>query len=641
MLQAFREQSGKWFIKVLFGAIIASFMVWGIGDIIRSVGQNQPIAKVGSHSIAYDQYASALQQEISRIQQMIKGRVTPAQLKEIGLYQQVLDQLINQAVLEQELERSKLSASDSLIRNQVHSMTAFQQDGVFNRQLFQDLLRHNNLRENNFINNVKQSILGQQLIAPLVAGMRLPTFYQETLFKALNEKKIFSIVLLPLDKVKLKQYSNPEELKLYYSQKTEQYIIPEHRMISLVLIQSKNLLSQIPITEEDIKQEYEKQTAQFVKPEKRAVRSLTYATEEQALQAAKLVNAGKPMELVSRTVPGGKFDDLGIVEKSALAEVAADVAFKLDLEKASEVVNTGFGYVIYQVKKIEAETLQSLGEVRKQIEENLRLQKFGDTLQELKNKIEDSLAGGGKLEEVAKANQLTVEVIPAFDQKGQTVEGATVLTSVSAEVKKQIIEQAFNTDESSQSSVIDVDPQNSFILQVDKIQPSYTPEFEAVKAKVENDLVAEKKHEEAAQLAHTFTQQAKSPAELNRLARQYGLTIKENQAVSRMDLMENQKDKPHELLTILGADLLSNALQTPLNQATTGLAAGAKGFAIIMPYRVEPFKADAQKMKKFSDILQDLIQKDVTDLLLKSFRTHFKITINQDLIDTLTQDTSS
>jgi peptidyl-prolyl cis-trans isomerase D len=641
MLQSFREQSGKWFIKVLFGAIIASFMVWGIGDIIRSVGQNRPIAKVGSHSIAYDQYASALQQEISRIQQMIKGRVTPAQLKEIGLYQQVLDQLINQAVLEQELEKSNLSASDSLIRNQIHSMPAFQQDGIFNRQLFQDLLRHNNLRESGFLSNVKQSLLGQQLLAPLVIGMNLPAFYQEILFKALNEKKVFSVVLLPLDKVQLKQNPTQEELKLYYSQKREQYTVPEHRMISLVLIQAKNLLSQIPITEEDIKQEYEKQTAQFTKPEKRAVKSLTYATEEQALQAAKLVNSGKPIEMIPRIHPGGKFDDLGIVEKSALAEVAADVVFKLELDRASEVVNTGFGYLVYQVTKIEPETLQSFNEVRNQIQENLRLQKFGDTLQELRNKIEDSLAGGAKLEEVAKANQLTIEIIPAFDQKGQTATGTAVLTSVPAEVKKQIIEQTFNTDENAQSAVIEADPQTSFVLQVDKIHLSYTPEFEAVKANVEKDLVAEKKHEEAAQLAHTFTQQVKSPAELNRLARQYGLTIKENQAVSRMDLMENQKDKPNELLTTLGAELLSKALQTPLNQANAGIATGIKGFAIIMPYRVEPFKADSQKMKKFGDVLKDLVQKDITDLLLKSFRTHFKVSINQDLIDSMTQDTSS
>ena len=346
MLQSFREQSGKWFIKILFGAIIASFVVWGIGDIIRGYGQNRPLAKVGSHAISYERYTTSLQQEISRIQQATKERVTPAQLQQFGLYQQVLDYLINQSVLEQELERSKLTVSDSLVRNSVHSIPTFQQGGVFNRQLFNDLLRNNGLSEHAFLKDIKQSLLSQQLIVPLTVGMTLPTFYQDVLFKALNEKKVFSVVMIPSDKVKLTHYPTTEELKLFYNQYKDQYAVPEFRTITLVLIKVKNLLTAIPVSEEEIKQEYEKQAGQFVKPEQRTVKSLTYATQEQALQAAKLVNAGQPLELVSRTVTGGKLDDIGTVEKSALAEIAADVVYSLDVGTASEIINTGFGYKI-------------------------------------------------------------------------------------------------------------------------------------------------------------------------------------------------------------------------------------------------------------------------------------------------------
>lgn len=616
-------------------------MIWGIGDIIRSVGQNRPVAKVGSHSITYDEYASALQQEVSRIQQMIKGRVTPAQLKEIGLHQQVLDQLINQAVLEQELEKSNLSVSDSLVRNQIHSMPIFQQDGVFNRQLFQDLLKHNNLRESGFLDNVKQSLLGQQLLVPLIGGVSLPAFYKEILFKAINEKKNLSVVLFPLEKIKLKKNPTENDLKLYYSQKKEHYKVNERRLISLVLISAKDLLNQIPITEEEIKQEYQKQKDQFVKPERRYVKSLTYNTEEKALHAAKLINSGKPIEIVLRQHAGGKFDDLGTVAKSDLAEVAADVVFDLELNRSSEVVNTGFGYVIYQVIKIEPKALQSLSEARSQIQENLRLQKFGDAFQELRNKIEDSLAGGAKLEEVARANQLKVEVIPAFDGSGQTEVKSSVLEFLSADVKKQIIEQTFNTDENAQSAVIEADPQTFFILQVDKIQPSYVPEFETIKANIEKDVVDERKYEEARQLIHAFTQKAKTIDDLKLFASQNGLIIKENQTISRIDLVESQKDKPHELLTMLGAELLLKALQTPLNHATAGIITKERKFAVIMPCRIEPFKSDLQKEDKFGDALKDAVQKDIIDLLLKSFRMHFKVSINQDLIDSMIQDAAS
>ena len=638
MLQSFREQSGKWFIKVLFGAIIASFVVWGIGDIIRGYGQNRSLAKVGGHAISYEHYATTLQQEVSRIQQAIKERVTPAQLQQLGLYQQVLDQLINQSVLEQELERSKLTVSDSLVRNQVHAIPAFQQGGSFNRQLFDELLRNNGLSERAFLKDIKQSLLGQQLIAPLTIGMALPTFYQDVLFKALNEKKVFSVVMIPFDKIKLTHTPTTAELKLHYTKHKDNYAVPEFRTVTLVLIKAKNLLVQIPVSEDDIKQEYEKQAGQFTKPEKRAVKSLTYATQEQALQASKLVNAGQPLELVARSVKGGKLDDLGIVEKSGLAEIAADVVYGLDLGKPSELIDTGFGHAIYQVTKIIPETQQPLSEVRAQIQENLRLQKFGDSLTNLRNKIEDSLAGGEKLEDVVKANHLSSEAVPAFNQKGQTKEGKPAFATLPAPVAKQIIEQAFALGEGNQSPVVEADSENCFVLQVNKIDAPYTPEFEKIQSLVEKDWVAEKKNDEAAQLAQSIVQQAKSLSDLARLASQHGLTIMTNQPLSRTDFASAKKDKETDLQKNLNPDLLAKALQLSLNQSAYGLKADNKGFAVIMLQRVEPFKPDLEKKKKFAELLKDMLEKDIMAMLLQEFRTHFKVSIDQELMKQVTQD---
>ena len=116
MMQSLREQSGKWFVKVLFAAIIASFAVWGIGDVIRSYSALRPIATIGKHSISYEEFSAALQREVTRLQHMSKGQVTPAQLKQMGIHTHVLDQLIDQAALEQEVKQLGLVVSDSLIR---------------------------------------------------------------------------------------------------------------------------------------------------------------------------------------------------------------------------------------------------------------------------------------------------------------------------------------------------------------------------------------------------------------------------------------------------------------------------------------------------------------------------------------------
>ncbi|RZI45914.1 peptidylprolyl isomerase [Candidatus Finniella inopinata] len=638
MLQSFREQSGKWFIKVLFGAIIASFVIWGIGDIIRGYGQNRPIAKVGNQSISYDRYATALQQEISRIQQIIKERVAPAQLQQLGVYQQVLDQLINQSVLEQELERSKLTVSDSLVRNQIHSIPTFQQNGTFNRQLFDELLRNNGLSEQAFLKDIKQSLLSQQLVAPLTVGMMLPTFYQDLLFKSLSENKVFTFVMVPFEKMKLTNNPTMEDFKLHFTQHQDQYAVPEFRSVTLVLVKTKSLLAQIPVSEDEIKQEYEAQAAQFTKPEQRSVKSLTYVTQDQVVEAAKLISKGQPLELVAKAVKGGRVEDLGVVEKANLPEIAADVVYSLEPNKASEMVDTGFGYTIYLVTKIIPETLQPLSEVKAQIQENLRLQKFGDSLTDLRNKIEDSLAGGEKLEDVAKANQLPIEAVPTFNQKGLSKDGKPVLASLPVPVIKQIVEQTFSLAEGAQSPVVEANQDYFFVVQVNKIDAPYAPEFEAVKHYVEKDLLLEKKNEAAAKLAQSMTQQVKSLSDLARLASQHGLSIITNQTLSRADFSSEKKDKLNDLQKNLSPDLLAKALQLPVNQATYGFLADNRGLAVVMLQRVEPFKVDQEKRKKFGGLLKDMVEKDIMALLMQNFRTHFKVSIDQDLMKRMTQD---
>lgn len=640
MLQSFRDQSGKWFTKVLFGAIIASFVVWGIGDVVRSYIHNRPIAKVGKESISYEHYASAFQQEISRIQQALKSRLTPDQIQHLNIRQHVLDQLINQSALEQEFARSKLKVSDSLVRLYIHSIGAFQEKGTFSRRLFEDLLQHNNLREAHFINEVRYSLLSQQLMSPLIMGMRLPQFYQDLLFKILTEKKKFAVVHLPFSKVTLKQKAITEDLKLFYDQNKDRYFVPEFRSISLLLIENKNLLTRIDVSEEEIRQEYEKYPSQFTKPERRDVKSITYATEEQALQGAKLLNLGQLIAVVAKKT-GGNFEDLGLVEKSSLGEISADTVYGLALHKVSEVINTGFGYVIYQVTKIEPEALQDFSEVRSQIKENLRMQRIGDYSHQLKNRVEDKVAAGETFEGIAKSEGLRFEKLSPFMQKNKDRKGKSILPFLPSEVTKQVVEQTFSLNEGEESSVVEVTPEYSIVIKVDSIEPGYTPEFKSVRPIVEKDWVSEKLFEEASQLAHTITQQAKNQQDLVRLSKQYGLIVDSDQSLSRHDLIltENGEKKPKSLQNLADVELLSKALQTAFNQAVYGVGLEEKSFVILMPIGTQPDVLDDQQEKKFKESLKSMVERDAVSLLTECFRGRLKITINQDLLNIVAQET--
>ena len=63
---------------------------------------------------------------------------------------------------------------------------------------------------------------------------------------------------------------------------------------------------------------------------------------------------------------------------------------------------------------------------------------------------------------------------------------------------------------------------------------------------VEKDWVSEKLFEEASQLAHTITQQAKNQQDLVRLSKQYGLIVDSDQSLSRHDLILTENGEKNQ-----------------------------------------------------------------------------------------------
>ena len=60
MLQAIRSKAGSRAVKGLFVVLIATFGIWGIGDIFRNRGPDTVVATVADKAIGVDALESAL-----------------------------------------------------------------------------------------------------------------------------------------------------------------------------------------------------------------------------------------------------------------------------------------------------------------------------------------------------------------------------------------------------------------------------------------------------------------------------------------------------------------------------------------------------------------------------------------------------
>src|SRR5438477_10708879 len=94
MLQNLRHHAGGLFAKILFGLIIASFALVGVGDMFHRY-TTKPIAVVAGTTIHKEEYDHRLKLFKDQIMASTKGKARAEDLKNLGIPQKIIDYMIN------------------------------------------------------------------------------------------------------------------------------------------------------------------------------------------------------------------------------------------------------------------------------------------------------------------------------------------------------------------------------------------------------------------------------------------------------------------------------------------------------------------------------------------------------------------
>src|SRR5271163_4046743 len=104
MLQAIRTRAGGIIVKTLFVLLILSFGFWGIytrSPFFQDKSPDAVVATVGSRDIHADQVQAALQPALERLRAQLGGTLDPAQVKQLGVLDAILGQLVDRELLGQ------------------------------------------------------------------------------------------------------------------------------------------------------------------------------------------------------------------------------------------------------------------------------------------------------------------------------------------------------------------------------------------------------------------------------------------------------------------------------------------------------------------------------------------------------------
>jgi peptidyl-prolyl cis-trans isomerase D len=624
MLQAIRSRAGSLVVKGLFGLLILTFGIWGIGDIFRNRPTDTVIVTIGDQSIRAEDLQAAVRRELERLSARFGGAIDIQQAKKLGIIDDVLDELIDRSLLDQEAARLRLEVSDEVIRNAITDNPKFRTpDGQFDRALFNAVLAENHLTEDQFVTLMRRDIPRGDLRQAVVLGAVAPQSIVDLLYRYRNEKRVADIVaLLIADAGDVGQPSDAE-LTAFYDAHQDLFRAPEYREFTLASLSPSNIAQGIEIPEATLKEQFDQRQDELQLPEQREVQQILAPSEDKIKEAEAALTAGKDWKEVATQIAGQNPEtiELGLMKREELPRVLADVAFELALNKPSEPMKTPLGWHILRVVKIEPAVTQTFEQAKPKLEAELTHDEAVDRIYKVANRVDDALAGGMSIEDAAGKFELKKTEIAAADVSGHDPESNPVALPLPA---NGVLKLAFATDEGQTSRVTESPDGAIFMVRVSKVMPPAIKPLAQVKEQAVAAWQAEKRREKVANTATELAAAVKPDARLAAVAAEKGLKVTTALPLRRRPGRD---------------DTTSPALVAKLFAAKTGevvTAADAAGSYVAQLDEVQT--PEAPSGSATAEVSRDLDQGMRTDLAVEftqALRARFPVEIRREAFDRL------
>jgi peptidyl-prolyl cis-trans isomerase D len=184
--------------------------------------------------------------------------------------------------------------------------------------------------------------------------------------------------------------------------------------------------------------------------------------------------------------------DLGLIIKKALIDPKiADVAFALEKDKFSDVVEGRFATVILRVTQIQPGVTRTLADVKDRVRDTLASDKAKAELQNKHDEVEDNRIAGKSLKDIADSMKLSFKEIPATDATGLGPDGKPVMETPDL---RKIVARAFAPDSNNDDAGIDLaDNAFAWVNVTSTAQPKQKP-YDQVKDQVKADYLSSERH---------------------------------------------------------------------------------------------------------------------------------------------------
>ncbi|MFW6005034.1 MAG: SurA N-terminal domain-containing protein [Desulfonatronovibrionaceae bacterium] len=514
MLDTLRNNAQSWIVKVMFGAIVLVFVFWGVGSFTNN--REGVLAVVNDQPILIKEYIRTYESAVQNIQSS-NPRVTAADLREMQFKQQILNQLIDAALLTDKAGELGLTVASSRLQEEITSLPAFQSDeDQFDPQLYQGVLRANQLTpaqfERDFRSNLLMQKMEEYISLPAVADQNSAWDF----FTYLQAQVTVDYASFSWQDYTDDLEITDQEIKDYYQENKSRFMLPEKIKISVLELTPEKLASYQDVSSEEINSYYQKNTAEFTTEEQVAASHILISFPQDADQEEKDQAREKIKSIQAELDQGADFaelarehsdcpsadqgGDLGTFSRGRMVPAFEEAAFSLSPGEISQPVMTEFGWHLIKVTDHIPEGIQELDQVKDDIRLILGEEKAAEQLPDLMDDVLEIVNTGGTLEEAASRTGIETRSTDFFSRE----QGPADLN-----LPDDALDKLFDLDQGGITQTPIMVQDGYVFAQMDHINESRLQDRDEVREEIVQALTRSKGLEKAREEAENYLKQVR------------------------------------------------------------------------------------------------------------------------------------
>ncbi len=628
MLDALRRGASGWAAKILLSLLVFSFAIWGVGGAFQGFGRSK-LAVVGGVEISPGQFQREYRQQLLRLEQRYRRRLSSKETRALKVAERTLDTLITNATVDLHAKKLGLGISDEKVADIIAKDPSFQgSNGEFDQNAFNNFLDHMGLRQSTYMALQREELIRNQITFTLVNSAYVPEILAKAFYHYANDERKVKYFTVPLDT--LGKIAPPDEaaIKAYYESHKAAYMAPEYRKIAMILLSVEASKKVAPVTDDELKAVYETSKEEYGTPERRTIEQLSFKDKAAAEDALRKLKDGADFLKLGEEL-GLKDSDmkLGTFSKDQFAEKkVADIAFELKKNKISDVIE-GFFPVIVRVTKIEPAKQRSFDEAKKEIRAAIAKKhdaeakaKASEELSKLYDDIENARKQGANLTEAAKELNLKLETL-VFDQNGIGQDGKPVPVVVE---HPDIAKLTFESDVGVENNPVSFADGNAFV-DVLEIIPERQKTLDEVREDIKQKLIDEETSKRLSAKTNELLAKVKNGEDIDDVAKSV-----------KAKVIETPLFKRNEKKLNLQPSTISMAFTLLEKGASWGYTPDMKTRLVFQVVQIKPAKEpDAKQIKTLSTALLMSASSGILMQYVQGLQSDYGVTTDTSLISNL------